>query len=98
MAETYGVLCSVRHQAKKTNDLLNALTARWGTKIVWHPRTGFHEIVLADGSHILFRRRGNKYANYLELCSVDMNLLRFVKQVFPDDFKAEVIRKEGLLE
>jgi len=94
----YGILVSVRHQARKTNDLLNAVTARFGIGIVWHQETGFHEIQLLSGFHILFKLRGNKYANYLELFSEDIELLRFVKATFPEDFKTEVRREEGLLE
>ena len=96
----YGVLVSVRHQTGKTNDLLNSITATFGVEILWHQETGFHEIFLSslDDSHILFKLRGNKYANYLELYCEDLKLLRELKAAFPGDFKAEVRREEGLLE
>jgi hypothetical protein len=94
----YGVLTSVRHQAGKTNDLLNVVTARFGVAIKWHVETGFHEIILLGGGHILFKKRGNKYANYLEFYSVDVELLQFIRTAFSEDFKAEVVREEGLLE
>lgn len=42
-----------------------------------------------------FRARGNKYANWLELMSSDLDMLRQVKGAFPTDFRMEVQTKEG---
>jgi hypothetical protein len=90
----YGYLRSVRHQAKKTNDLINKIAANFGKRIE-HGRL-FHYID-RDGYVIWFRRRGNKYADWLELLSYDVDVLRRIKQVFMKDFKADLEIKEGEL-
>ena len=96
MAEEYGYLRSIRHQAKKTMELLNAICAKFGTAINWSDNH-YHDYIDTHGFIIRFRRRGNKYADWLELTSFDIDLLREVKAAFPNDFKAEVVVKEGLL-
>ena len=94
--EQYGYLRSVRHQAKKTMELINAIAARFGTRILWSS-DHYRNYIDTTGFMIGFRRRGNKYADWLELTSVDINLLRKIKEVFPDSFKSDVEIKQGPL-
>lgn len=96
MAEKYGYLRSIRHQAKKTMELLNAICSKFGTMIHWSD-DHYHDYIDTQGYIIRFRRRGNKYADWLELTSYDINLLRQIKVAFPSDFKADVTVKEGPL-
>ena len=92
----YGYLRSVRHQAKKTNDLINKIAANFGISIQWGRH--FNYIVRAPDEYVIwFRRRGNKYADWLELTSYDFDVLRRIKDVFMKDFKADVEIKEGEL-
>ena len=93
----YGELHSVRHQAKKTNDLLNQITAQFGSRIEWHKRTGSHEIKRDGRSTLYFSLRGNKWANWIQFLSSDIDLLRAIKAAFPNDFPGEILEKEGML-
>ena len=98
LVQEYGVLFSVRHQARKTNELINSITTKFGIRIEWNDRTGWNIISVKQGEHALFfRRRGNKFANYLELLCSDIDLLSKVKDAFPDDFKADLKIEEGIL-
>jgi hypothetical protein len=87
----------VRHQARETNDLLNAIAAKFGKSIVWTYAKSGH-ILLNDGSRLYFDFHGNRYADYLKFMHVDVAFLERVKYAFPDDFKAEIQREEALLE
>lgn len=93
----YGVLWSVRHQAKKTNDLINSISAKFGSSITWNSQTRFNYIDRMGKSAVFFKLHGNKFANSLELLSSDMSVLQAIKQSFPSDFSGDVQVKEGLL-
>lgn len=97
MADTnYGCLCSVRHQAKKTSDLINAICAKFGNSITWS-LTGYHFIERPSKYVIYFRRHGNKFADWVKFLSYDIDVLREIKQSFPNDFKGDVETKQGEL-
>jgi len=93
----YGVLVSVRHQAKRTNDLVNAIAAKFGDSVYWDKRTGFNYIERKGMCTLFFKLHGNEFANYVEFLCSNIGVLREIKQSFPDDFTAEVDIKEGLL-
>jgi len=93
----YGELHSVRHQAKKTNDLINQVTAQFGSRIEWHKRTGSHEIKRDRRSPLYFSLRGNKWADWIQFLSHDINLLKAIKAAFPQDFPGAVITRQGAL-
>jgi len=93
----YGELNSIRHKAKDTNDLLNRIVSQFGSSIEWHKRTGCHEIKRDHRAVIFFSLRGNKWADWLQLLSSDVEVLKSIKAAFPDDFKADVQTKEGVL-
>lgn len=100
----YGVLFSVRHKVKETNDLINAISIRFGSSIKWGDRyvTGgasFDQCIwrkfLSDPP-IYFKLHGNKFSNFLELYCKDISILQVIRAVFPADFIGEVEVKEGL--
>lgn len=93
----YGVLVSVRHQAKKTNGLINAIVAKFGDSVYWDKRTGFNYIERKGMCTLFFELHGNTFANYVEFLCSNIDVLREIKQSFPDDFTAEVAIKEGWL-
>lgn len=96
MGEAYGVLCSVRRVARATNDLVNAICAKFANEIVWdYALSGWNLFDRPGKKPLFFRARGNKYANWLELMSSDLDMLRQVKGAFPTDFRMEVQTKEG---
>jgi hypothetical protein len=100
----YGVLFSVRNKAKKTNDLLNSISIKFGRSILWRQHFGAggkdyssNRILRNDADPIWFKLQGNKFANSLELSCKDIAVLLAVKQAFPEDFTSEVQIKAGLL-
>jgi hypothetical protein len=93
----YGVLESVRHQAKATNGLLNSISARFGKGIVWS-KSRVNYIERGAGKNALyFKLHGNQYANFLEFLSFDVDRLAAIKAAFPNDFTADIRLEEGLL-
>jgi muconolactone delta-isomerase len=65
-------------------------------RIVWAGEgEGWSYFERAGKPHILFRRRGNKYANWLELMSNDVAALEQIRSRFPLLFKADVVKQEG---
>lgn len=93
----YGVLESVRHQAKSTNDLINLVCARLGDSIAWHRQDGYcNYIERRAKATLFFKLHGNQFANSVEFFSSDIEVLRLIKQAFPKDFSADVQIKEGL--
>jgi hypothetical protein len=96
MSVGYGVLCSIRHQARKTMALLNSVTAKFGKRIEWtYARQGYVE--LTNGTKLYFGFHGNVYADYLKFQCVDVEFLMLVKKSFPEEF-ASVAREDGILE
>jgi hypothetical protein len=78
-------------------DLFNSIVAKFGERIEWpYPRQAI--LILNDGGNVYVWFRGNKYADYLELCCSKPEVLNGIKQSFPDDFKGEVFIKNGSLE
>jgi len=96
-ANQYGFIRSIRHHSKGTMNLINAICSKFGDRIIWEERGAYNIIDRVGQYAIYFRRRGNKYANWLELLSVDVAVLREIKEVFPKDFLGEVEIKEGVL-
>ncbi len=96
MADVYGTLCSVRQWARKTGELVNGIcVAVDAERIVWDPVSGWNRYERQGKEFILFRRRGNKYADWLELMSNDIAALEQIRSRFPLLFKAEVKTEEG---
>lgn len=94
---SYGVLFSVRHQARKTMQLFNDVVAKFGERIEWpYPRGAI--VFLNNGDKLYVKFRGNKYADYLEFCCSKVEALKQIKQSFPDDFKHEPLIENGMLE
>jgi hypothetical protein len=94
----YGSLESARLKSQKAYDLVNSISARFGCSITWNSKTRFNSINRQPGQKVLFFRfHSNKFVPYLEFLSEDLELLRQIKQSFPDDFVSDVIVKEGLL-
>jgi hypothetical protein len=94
----YGSLESARLKSQKAYDLVNSISARFGCSITWNSKTRFNSINRLQGQKSLFFRfHSNKFVPYLEFLSEDLDLLRQIKQSFPDDFVSDVIVKEGLL-
>ena len=100
----YGVLWSVRHRAKQSNDLINSIRLMLHSSIVWaeHLCTGGsyleNRILRKDvrDSPIYFKLHGNKFANSIEFCCKDIAVLEAIKAAFPVDFVSDVQVKEGL--
>lgn len=92
----YGVLDSVRRPARKTNDLINSVAANFGDSVTWNDRIGANFIDRKGKAPIYFKLHGNKYANWVEFSCRDIEVLREIKQGFPNDFPYEVQVKEGL--
>lgn len=96
----YFELNSVKHQTKKTNDLLNSVSARFGCAIHWLGR-GRHGIInrknVVPMDFIFFQFHGNQYANYLTLKCLDATVLYEVKTAFSKDFVSDVQIRKGLL-
>jgi muconolactone delta-isomerase len=64
-------------------------------RIVWDPVSGWHRYEREGKALILFRRCGNKYADWLELMSNDVAVLEQIRSRFPLLFKADVKTTEG---
>ncbi len=100
----YGVLFSVRHKAKETNDLVNLISIKFGSSIHWaeHLATGGtyfdNQIIrkVPGEPKIWFKLHGNRFTNFLELYCQDIEVLQAIKNAFPNDFSGEVEVKEGL--
>jgi hypothetical protein len=98
----YGVLFSVRHHTRRTNELLNNIVARFAVKagrIEWDTFGRCHRIIIDPDKDLIvhFQKRGNKYANYLEMICKDLELLRQIKNAFASDFPRELKIEEGIL-
>lgn len=97
----YGVLLSVRHKAKESNALVNAVSIKFGSSIKWRTPGdgGFDSCIwrkdLKDPP-IYFKLHGNKFANSIEFNSQDITVLQAMKAEFPEVFVGEVKVKEGL--
>jgi hypothetical protein len=94
----FGSLESARLKSQKAYDLVNSVSSRFGCSITWNSKTRFNSINrLPDQKVLFFRFHSNKFVPYLEFLSEDPELLRQIKQSFPDDFVSDVVVKEGLL-
>jgi len=92
----HGYLRSIRLQTRKTNELVNVITAKFGKRIIWDDKSRYHLIDRPLDYVIYFRCRGNKFANWLEFLSYDVLILQKIKESFPDNFKAhDVETREG---
>jgi hypothetical protein len=87
----------VRHQTRKTYDLLNAIVAKFGDRITWTYRHRDDAIERNGKLDIYFQFHGNKYANWIEFSSGDIVALRNIRQAFPEEFKGDVQEKEGVI-
>ncbi len=100
---TYYVVQSVRHQSKKTNELLNQITAKVGCRLIWtYNWQGViilkeNQTILTNSNSLFFQIHGNKYANYLELKYIHEKILKDIVALFPNDFQMNIIAKKGLL-
>jgi len=99
LSNVYGTLCSVRQWARKTDELINGIcVAISADRIVWaSEREVWNYFERAGKPHVLFRRRGNKYADWLELMSNDVAALEQIRSRFPLLFKADVKKAEGTI-
>ncbi len=97
LAFGYGVLFSKRRRAGVTMNLLNRVSARFGKEILW---TRFRSAIvrLPNGKNLYVQFRGNKFADYLELLCVDVDLLRQIRKSFRADFPSVVQEEKGFLE
>ena len=94
----HGSLESARLKSKLAYDLVNQISIKVGTSIVWNSKTRFNYINRQPTQKTLFFRfHSNKFVPYLEFLSEDIQVLQEIKQSFPADFVGEVIIKEGLL-
>ena len=91
----FGVLFSVRGRAKAMNDLLNAVSVRFGREIVRHPHGYGDFINRSPSAPIYFRGHGNQYSFRWEFFCVDVDVLEEIKAAFPKSFISEVQIKEG---
>lgn len=88
------ILHSIRHIARETNGLINAIASEFGDKIIWQQDYSYNIIDRKEKYAIHFRRRGNKYADWLELWSFDLDIMQKIKDAFPDDFKTDLVIKD----
>ena len=96
MPANYGTLCSVRQWAIETSNLINEIcVAISADKIVWAENALWSYFERAGKSHVLFRSRGNKYTDWLELMSNDVAVLEQIRSRFPLLFKMDVKMMEG---
>lgn len=95
----YGILEATRRSAKMSYNLVNTISAKFGSSITWNSQTRFNSINRAAGhSTLFFKFRGNGYAPIVVFLCEDVELLRQVKQCFPADFEMHDVEvKEGLL-
>ena len=90
---TYAWARSVRHQTKRTNDLLNAIVAKFGDTV---RRDEYVSMIDRKGQHVIyFKLHGNKYSDWFELWSNDIDVMKEIHEAFPNDFTSEVQVKEG---
>ena len=90
----YYVVRSVRHQSKRTMELINKIASKVGTRIDWDRQYGENIIERQCRLAVHFRRHGNKFANWLELWSYDLEALKQIKQSFPEDFEGHEVQEK----
>ena len=94
----YGSLEASRCQTKKAYDLVNSVTAKFGSSITWNSQTRFNSINRPGKPTLFFKFHGNKFAPIVEFLSEDLEVLGQIKQSFPSDFEMHDVEvKEGLL-
>jgi hypothetical protein len=100
----FGVLFSVRQKARKSNDLVNVVCAKFGSSIRWKERYVMEDSIFdchifrknVQDPPIYFKEHGNKFSKFLEFYCQDIEVLQAMKAAFPDVFVGDVEVKEGL--
>jgi hypothetical protein len=94
----FGIIESTRLKSKAAYDLVNSVSIKFGFSITWNSKTRINSINRQPGKRsIFFRFHSNKFVPYLEFISEDVEVLKNIKQSFPNDFVSDVLVKEGLL-
>lgn len=94
----YGSLESTRRQTKKAYELVNSVSAKFGSSITWNSETRFNSINRPGKPTLFFKFHGNKFAPIVEFLSEDVALLQEIKQSFPSEFFMHDVQvKEGFL-
>jgi hypothetical protein len=96
-APKYGSLEATRRQSKKAYDLVNCVSIKFGSSINWNNETRFNSINRPGKPTLFFKFHSNKFAPIVEFLGEDVELLKKIKESFPDDFVSDVLVKEELL-